>query len=401
MTSTSTSAAPLFALVAAGLALAGCSGPPPAETAAAPAARPDVVRVSERARQDMNLQVVEVRRDKRSEAIEVNAVVAVDETRTARIGAKVEGLVVRVRHEVGDRVAAGARLAELHSHIGHDLLAAYRTALASERQRVKALDYARQAEARAQRLLEQRAASRQEVERAGTDRIAAEQELAMTRTEVSRARHDLEFFGIDPEAVGPDDSVEALPVVSPIAGTVIERLVSTGTTVTVATPLYVVSDLSHLWVVAEVNETMLPALAAGGSARVRVGAYGDEAFEGRVRQIGSIVDPTTRRVIVRIDLANADGRLKPNMFATVDLGLGEPREVLTVPSAAIQQVDGRPVVFVEAAAGEFRVQAVDAGREMNGLVEIRSGLDAGARVVAAGSFLLKSELERASFAEES
>ncbi len=108
--------------------------------------------------------------------------------------------------------------------------------------------------------------------------------------------------------------------------------------------------------------------------------------------IGDVVNPKTRRIAVRSTVSNVDGRLKPEMFATVTLGASELRPVLVVPRAAVQTIDGEPSVFLAEAEGRFRRCSVTLGRAADGLVELVSGVRAGDKVVAAGSFALKSEL---------
>jgi cobalt-zinc-cadmium efflux system membrane fusion protein len=147
--------------------------------------------------------------------------------------------------------------------------------------------------------------------------------------------------------------------------------------------------------VAEVDEARLPALAVGRAVQVRVAAYPDRAFAGRLEHIGDRVDSDTRRVAVRCTVPNPDGRLKPEMFASVRLALGEPRPAIAVPAAAVQDVDGRTVLFVERSEGSFEAIPVEVADRVGDLVSVRSGVRAGQRVVTSGAFLLKSELLKA------
>jgi cobalt-zinc-cadmium efflux system membrane fusion protein len=349
-------------------------------------------------RQTMGIEVAAAASESRSDEITAPAVLALDETRTARISARAEGTIAHTFHQVGDRVAANTNLAELHSHTGHDLLALYRNALTDRRQKTRELTYATEVEARTARLLADHAASRQDLERAEASRVAAEQQLAMAETEAQRAQHDLEFFGIEANETSSMDV--SMPVTTPIAGTIIERAVTVGTTVTAATPLFVVSDLSRLWALAEVDEGRLGALAQAQSVALTVSAYGAEEFTGRVAAIGATVDPTTRRVVVRIDIPNPKGRLKPNMFASVVLSTGVARDRVVVPTGAVQQLQRGQVVFVEEADGAFRAVRVEVGLERDGRVEVLSGIAAGQRVAVEGTFLLKSELQKAILSEE-
>jgi cobalt-zinc-cadmium efflux system membrane fusion protein len=179
-----------------------------------------------------------------------------------------------------------------------------------------------------------------------------------------------------------------------------ERLVSEGATVVPGTPLFVVSDLSRLWAVLEIDESNLSGIALGLRVTFQIAAFPGETFEGPVTFIADAVNPETRRVVVRASIENPEGRLKVHMFATANLELGPDREVLVIPSEAIQEVEGRTVVFVEVASGEYEMRAVELGDDLEGRSTVKAGLASGERVVTAGSFLLKSELQRAALAEE-
>jgi cobalt-zinc-cadmium efflux system membrane fusion protein len=152
--------------------------------------------------------------------------------------------------------------------------------------------------------------------------------------------------------------------------------------------------LSSLWVLAEIDESLLSHVAVGRPVQVRVAAYRDERFEGTVTLIGNTVNPKTRRVTVRCAVPNADGRLKPEMFATVLLEQSNVHTAVVVPGIAVQSIDGSPAVFLADGAGGFRAHPVKVGTEADGQVEIVAGVQAGDRVVADGSFVLKSELLR-------
>lgn len=173
---------------------------------------------------------------------------------------------------------------------------------------------------------------------------------------------------------------------------VLERLVTTGTAVTPGTMMFLVSDLSSLWAVAEVDETALARVAVNRPVHLRVAAYPDEDFHGQVTFVGDTVNPKTRRVVVRSVVPNPSGRLKPEMYTTVTIDTGAPREVVTVPATAVHELGGRQVVFVEESPGSFRPREVSIGGEQEDVVEVRSGLRAGERVATAGSFLLKSAI---------
>jgi cobalt-zinc-cadmium efflux system membrane fusion protein len=336
----------------------------------------------------------------RSTHFEAPGVLALDETRTARIGSMVEGKIVSLSAEVGARVPAGAVLADIHSHVIHETWAEYRKAIADRKRRMTELTYTVQAEERARRLYADKAISLQEVQRAQVDRVAAEQALDMVKTEVRRTEEALEHLGITSGEDPSGESGEKIPVKSPIAGAVLEKNVTTGTAVTSGMQLFVVSDLSILWALAEVDETKLPRVKVGFPVEVRVAAYPGEIFPGTIIFVGDTLDPKTRRVTVRCRVPNSQGRLKPQMYATLSLGEGDPRPVVIIPSQAVQEMDGKIVVFIATDAGKFFPREVTLGPEAEGRVEVLSGLQPGEKVATVGSFLLKSEWLKATVAIE-
>jgi len=319
-------------------------------------------------------------------------VLALDERRTARIGSPVDGKVIEVFVEIGDRVPQGKELAHMIGPIVHDAWAAYRTAIAERRKAQTELQIAVQADDRARRLFADKAISEQEVQRAGANRVAAEEALNIIETEVRRSEEELEHLGITNSEDPTGESGEQIPVKAPLSGVVLEKLITEGTAVTPGTPLFVVSDLSTLWALAEIDETAISHVKAGVPVDVSVSAYPGETFTGTIAWVADMINPKTRRVTVRCALPNPQGRLKPEMYATIMLGEGEPRPVVVVPSAAVQDIDGRPVVFVEEGRGRYRRRDITVGPDRGGAIEVRSGLRDGERIVVAGAFLLKSEL---------
>lgn len=374
----------------------GSASTPGSATATTPAAavpaRPtDQLTLTEDAQKASGITVAAATAEARSGFFETPAILRVNEKRTARLGSLVDGVVTGADVQVGDRVRQGQRLASIHSHAVHDAWAGYRKAMADRQRAAAELTYATSSEARASRLLEARAVSQQELERARADRASAEQAVAIADSEVRRSLDELEHLGIAAENLDAAARQDTVPIVAPLGGVVLERLVTSGTAVTMGAPLYVMSDLSTLWAIAEVDEVRLPHLGVGRTADVRVAAYPDRSFPAHVLAIGDSVNPETRRVTARIEVDNRDGLLKPEMFATVGLATGEAREVVVVPATAVQQLDQQPIVFVEVAPGTFRRQAVTLGPEYDGLVEL-IGITPGTRLAVTGTFLLKSKL---------
>ena len=166
------------------------------------------------------------------------------------------------------------------------------------------------------------------------------------------------------------------------------------------TELFTITDMSSLWVLADVYEKDLAQIRAGKNVRVRVPSYPGETFAGTVAYIADVIDPKSRTVKVRCLVRNDSGLLKLEMFATIEIPVEQTSPVLAVPSSSIQQMEGLPVVFVRTSEDEFRKREVQTGIESQGYTEIRSGLEPGVPVVNQGSFILKTAFLRHLIGEE-
>ncbi len=208
------------------------------------------------------------------------------------------------------------------------------------------------------------------------------------------ARERLALLGMNEEqvaAVEREGKVQArITLRAPVSGIVAELGAREGMTVTAGTTLFRIASLGTVWVVAEVPEAQAGMLVPGERAEVRVPAYPDDAFTGRVNAILPEVNAATRTVRARIEVANPGGKLKPGMFATLTLS-PRARAALLVPAEAVIRTGTRSVVIVAAGDGRFRAVDVEVGMEAGADAEIRKGLKAGDRVVVSGQFLIDSE----------
>jgi cobalt-zinc-cadmium efflux system membrane fusion protein len=394
------------------LLLASCSRAPepPAEAKAAPpppAASDREVVLDREAQRQVGLEVRTVEIRSLPQVLRATGRVALNENATWRVGAVTEGRVVTVAANPGDRVAEGQVLARMHSHEIHESRANYRKAVA-ELARLQAQEsYARRARDRARRLFELKAASAGETEHAEAELRNAQTAVANATVEVDRTqRHLTEFLGIPADVPDhpPDEphaeDADLIPIRSPATGNVMARSVTSGTVVEPSGELFLVSDLSTLWMIAAVNEENLSRVRPGMPVRVFVQAYPNRPFRGRVAKLGDELDPTTRTVKVRVVLPNRGGLLKPEMYATAEIEMGGTEAALFVPQAAIQEVSGQAAVFVRRSADRFELRPVEPGRILEGVQEIAGGLKGGEAVVTRGAFLLKSQLLKSSLAEE-
>ena len=175
-----------------------------------------------------------------------------------------------------------------------------------------------------------------------------------------------------------------------MAGTGIEKKATLGELASPSEPLFSVADLSRVWILADLPESTLAKVRIGATAKVTVPAYPNEVFSGRVGHVGASLDKETRTAAARIEVANADGRLKPEMFATASIEVaGDKRDAISLPDAAIVLLEGKPTVFVYA-QGAYEAREVEPGERIGGRTVLKSGLMAGDQVVTSGAYALKA-----------
>lgn len=198
-----------------------------------------------------------------------------------------------------------------------------------------------------------------------------------------------------PELLG-----KQLEIKAPIEGVIIERKGTTGELVDKAKEIYTISDPTQLWAIAEVKERDIAAVKIGQDATFAALAYPDEKFHGKVILIGNQVESGSRTIEVRIAVDNADGRLKPGMFADVEIVTTVLDNVLLSPDSALQTDGEEQVVFVALDGNKFEKRIVKLGLEQSGRVQILEGVKAGENIVTEGSFILKSEMLKGQLGEE-
>lgn len=197
-----------------------------------------------------------------------------------------------------------------------------------------------------------------------------------------------------PELLG-----KQLQVKASIDGVIIERKATTGELVDKTKEIYTISDPTQLWVIAEIKERDIAAVQAGQDATFTVLAY-PQKFQGKVILVGNQVEAGSRTLEVRIAVDNADGRLKPNMFADVEITTTILDNVLLIPDDALQTDGDAQIVFVALDGNKFEKRVVRLGLEQAGRVEILNGVKVGEKVVTEGSFILKSEMLKGQLGEE-
>lgn len=209
------------------------------------------------------------------------------------------------------------------------------------------------------------------------------------------ARQRMRLVGMTDEQIHLVESTgkvhARLTVTAPISGVVAELGAREGMTVMAGAPLFRINGLDPIWVNAEIPESQADLVQPGNLVEARTPALSGKMFNGRVGAILPEINPATRTIKARIELANPGGQLKPGMFATIDLTPRDRRQVLIVPTEAVIQTGKRTVVIVDQDAGQFAPVDVAIGMEAGGKTEIREGLEVGQKVVVSGQFLIDSE----------
>lgn len=302
--------------------------------------------------------------------------------RIAHVSPRISGKIVAVRASLGDSVSAGQSLATLDSVELGEALGRYhqsktRLALAQSN-----LD-------RIRGLVEKKIAARKDI-------LQAETDFKTAQTELHTDEERLSLYGVSTaDLTGEGRKRPLLPVRSPINGIITEKHAIVGELSDPSRSLYTVADLSSVWVLVDINEKDLAKVRKGQTAIVMVGAFPDLKLKGRITYIADLVDEATRTVKARIEVANPGRRLKPEMFATVELALAaDAPAVLAVPEEAVQELEGKKLLFVTENGTEFEQRPVELGRAAGGMIEVTGGLTEGERYAAKGGFVLKSEVKK-------
>lgn len=317
------------------------------------------------------------------ETLRVAGQIDFDEQRLARIGATVTGRVTQVDAILGQAVARGDVLARLNSSELSSQQLAYLKARAQ-------LELNKRNAERAKALFEADVIGAAELQR-------RESEYQISIAETRAAADQLQLLGVSPAAIerlGRHGAVDSqTPVAATLAGTVVERKLAVGQVVQPADALFVVADLSRVWAVAQVPEQQVGLVRAGQSVSIEVPALGNEKLVGKLIYVGQTINPETRTVLVRTELDNKDGRLKPAMLASM-LIEAKPVDRLVVPAGAVVRENDEDHVFVAESDKVFRLVKVKLGPEQDGRRVVMGGLKGQERLVIDGAFHLNNERNR-------
>jgi cobalt-zinc-cadmium efflux system membrane fusion protein len=304
----------------------------------------------------------------------LNARVSYDDNHTARIFSPLAGRVIKIAVESGNRVKVGDPLLVLDSPDYAVAEADSAKANADQLRKKEAYE-------RAKQLYEIKGMARKDVEAAEADWHQAEAEAQRARARMKNLNNSTSTEG-------------KFILRAPIGGTVTERQVSAGSEVRpdAAAPLFVITDLHHLWVQVDLPERQLGKIQVGHPVSIEVDAYPDTIFKGKVVVIGGALDPVTRRIQVRCEVDNPALKLKPEMFARVTPIASRQSALPRVPNTALVTQGLYSFVFVEKSPGALQRRQVTLQTQGSQYSYVSEGLQAGERIVTSGALLLNSEL---------
>ena len=335
-----------------------------------------VLVLNEQQIQAAGIQLAKAQPRQISSVLSLPGEVRFDEDRTSHIVPRAAGVVESVRVNLDQKVKQGELLAVIASQQISD----QRSELAASERRV---ELARTTFQRERQLWQDKISAEQ-------DYLLARQTLQEAEIALNNARQKMNALSGSAVLVGGN----RYELRAPFAGVVVEKHLGVGEVVSETSAAFTLSDLSQVWVTFGVFPKDLNKVQVGRPVKVSSTEMGTDVM-GTVAYVGNLLGEQTRTAMVRVNVPNPDDSWRPGLFVAVQVATDTYSAPVTVPVEAIQTVEDKPSLFVRTAEG-FATRHVELGVSENGFVEVRQGLEAGAQVAAVGSFVLKSELGKAS-----
>jgi membrane fusion protein, heavy metal efflux system len=347
------------------------------------------VEITPEAQQRSGIVVIPAATTPMIQQLQATGTVQAIDSSIAHIRPLARGRLQDVLVKLGDRVVASQVLAQLDNIEAGEILTQYNSAQADlQRLKIQLAAQQRQVE-RNRRLAEIGAVPQKEYEFSLAEQQGLQEAMRAQESTIAGLNTRLRRFGI----TGPSgDAAPMTAIRAPFAGVIIRVAAAPGDVVEPGAELFSVADLSTVYVQAQVYEKDLGQVRVGQRASISIDSYPGEHFTGRVASISDLIDPQTRTVAVRCQIANPGARLKLEMLAMVQFPTSMKRAALSVPTDAVQDIEGRPTVFVRTSPSQFSVRQVETGSSGDGRVEITRGLKEGEPIVSRGAFAVKSVL---------
>jgi cobalt-zinc-cadmium efflux system membrane fusion protein len=364
-------------LLSASLLLNGCKQKPKESTPVAQN-NPNEVTITAALGENLKFGTPEI--SNVTGSLRVAAHVETDAQRIAHVGSPVAGRILKLLVFEGQYVKAGTVLAMLHSTDLSDTQMALVKSVSQQ-------NLAAASVKRAEQLVEADVIGRAELERRGA-------ELLQATTESSSYRTQLRGLGMTDAQIRQLETTHKLsadyPIVTPKSGIVLKRDIAIGQVVQPSDPAFTIADLSSVWIVANVPEEDAGMLHKGIEVEVQIPALPGKKLDGRLSFVSPIVDPATRTVAVRMDVANPDAMLKPDQLASMTF-TGHTERKLTVPNTAVVREENKDNIFVEIGPQHYVLREVTLGEEENDRRVVIDGVRQDERIVTEGAFHLNNQ----------
>jgi cobalt-zinc-cadmium efflux system membrane fusion protein len=355
-------------------AMLGCGTP--AQNSGPASYKPQTFTVPQE--QMAHLQIVTVAPTSIPRSLRLTGAVAFNAFNTTPVITQIGGPVSRVLVTPGQQVRRGEPLLYVASPDYSQLLANYLKVR-------DAFHLAEKSYLRSKDLYEHHAVAERDLE-------AAESVRTQASADLGAAEQALKILGISkPEAAVGRPAASEIPVLAPIAGEAVERLVAPGQVIQAgSTQVFTISNMSSVWVLANVYQKDLPYVHLGDLVTITTDSYLGTELHGKISYIAAALDPSTRTLQARIDVKNPQGKLKKDMYVVATVQAGAIRNALTVPSAAVlRDTENQPFVYVVNQNNEFARRAVTLGESVGGNTQLVSGVTTGEHVVGDGSLFLQ------------
>jgi membrane fusion protein, heavy metal efflux system len=388
-----------FAGAPAVLRLLSKPEPAPAASEATPGTQGPAFKPT--GRQWATLKILTVREQVFQPATETDGKIALDDDLVTPVFSPFSGRVTRLMARAGDTVQRGDPLFAIQAtelaQAQNDLIAATATLKTAKAQ----LNLSETNEKRQHALYLAQGAALKDWQQSQLDLATAQGGMSSASIALAAVRNRLRILGKTDADIATIEATQDLltldadsPVRAPIGGTVVQRQVGLGQNIVSASagasnPVFMIGDMSKVWMVANVREDDAPYLHVGDKVEVRVLAYPGRVFEGRLNYVAASIDSTTHRLPVRAEVENPHGELKPEMFASFRIVTGADAANPAVPGdAVVYEGDTAHVWVADDQAKTLAIQQIKTGRTRDNLIEVLSGLKAGQKIVTAGAVFI-------------
>ncbi len=361
----------------------------------------DSVQISSESQKEVGIAVEPAAFRNLHDTLSATGTVSEDPVRVAHIRPLARGLIEKTYVRLGDRVSAGDPLVEYDNIELGLAIGEYLTAQADLQRSLTDLEVKKTILERGKEMLRVGAIARTAFDLREAEYKDAEAKTAGARAVIEKIEEQIHRFGWTdqdlsnlPAKRSTGHAVTHSVLKAPLSGIITAHHASVGEAVEPSTELLTITDMSSLWVLADVFEKDLSHVRTGKAVQVHVASYPGKTFQGRITYVADTFEPKTRTAKVRCVVENTGGLLKLEMFANVEIPVDRTHSVLAVPDSAIQQIDGKPVVFIRISGTAFQKREVETGIASGGYTEVRSGLKSGDLVASQGSFVVKTALLR-------